>query len=347
MTLGSAAPRRLISNTKLSRQIISLGYALIIMSVLTGISFQIAAAKPPRQVEILMTKDGGACESPIALYEGERMILQLPSEVRVAIPSKDGLIDVFLSEQMVVVNPTSHSLRKEQDERRVTLTFELASGATFICTFELLSRAELLDPHATIELIKVRKTNERLNAERSAIELIERALHEDRSDRKGESTQLQSTPLNEILSSWRDRVKDQALQELLSAHDFRVSSSTPLRAQDHLIYVTIERAIISRSQLYLRARLQNRSQDPFELISIYYFIGGSSNKIQIWPRETLDSAPEKLSRQLTSSLTRGTAPIYLGLISPLNALSSSGLYFEASDGRTVKVKISELTELSD
>ena len=327
---------------------ISLRYLVVLFLNTISIS---SLAKPPKVLNLTMSRQSGSCHSSIALYEGARIIMQLPHAVRVAIPSKDHLVDIFVSEQLVVLHPSAqHRSHTHKIPETVSLTLELSTGATFICSFELFKRNELLDPTSLIELIKVHAADELRQAESAAIDLLQGALTRDLSNTPktdiSEASTKSLTSLNKMIISWRKRLKRQIIENMLMADDFKVSSITPLRAQEHLIYITIERAITAQKELSFRAILHNRSQAPFELSRVYFFERASAQPSEVWPRRLQDVMSDTLNDQSKVVLISGQSPLKLAFTAPITALTGSPLYFESRDGRTIAVQLSQLTELS-
>ena len=205
----------------------------------------------------------------IALFDGLRLTLQFPSKVRVAVPSHDHMLDIFISGRLIVINP---SQKRRTDRKQVTLTTELSSHQAFICQFEVFDQSQLRELNKPLELIRVQSRQAQELIEAEVLELlgayIEHSSHFaiNSNEKKTvltspneRSNRLSSKSIKRI-ESWQKKLEQESIQKLLLASDFQVSSLPPLRAQDNLIYIVIERAIRSQKHLFLRVKLRNRSQ---------------------------------------------------------------------------------------
>ena len=132
-------------------------------------------------------------------------------------------------------------------------------------------------------------------------------------------------------------MEKKSIQNLLLASDFQVSSPTPLRAQENLIYIVVERAIRSQQHLFLRVKLRNRSQATFELKQVQYSSSSLGLPNVLW------SIADQNQPSHQVLLKAGEEARYLSLKAPLDLLSSV-LSFTSTDGRSVKVDMRAFNE---
>jgi hypothetical protein len=324
--LGSVVPKRSKSNTKRA-------LCLIICLITDLIVFDFSYAKPPHQLEFLLSDSEGACQQSIALYEGSRLTMQFPNKVRVAVPSQDQLLDIFISGSLIVINPTQGRI---QTQNKVSLTAELNNGRAFICTFDLFPKRALRESSAPVELIRVKSSNQLRKIESDSIDLLIKHLTlSTQQDQASHSPHLAT-----VVHQWTQRVIDQSRHSLMSAEDFQISSLTPVRAQSHLIYLIVERVIRAQQTLYLRISLQNRSQETFHLRQIHYVPKGSTKAHILWGMEQIDHPLKDVIVQADDP------PILIGLSAPLSLLSGSPLYFTSADGRIVALHMQSFSELN-
>lgn len=318
---------------KRSKSNIRRALCLIICFITDLIVFDFSYAKPPHQLEFLLSDSEGACQQSVALYEGSRLTMQFPNKVRVAVPSQDQLLDIFISGSLIVINPTQGRI---QAQNKVSLTAELNNGRAFICTFDLFPKRALRESSAPVELIRVKSSNQLRKAESDSIDLL--IKHLDPSTQQDQNTH--SPHLAMAVHQWNQRVIDQSRYSLMSAEDFQISSLTPVRAQSHLIYLIVERVIRAQQTLYLRVSLQNRSQETFYLRQIHYFPKGSVKSRILWGMGQVDQHPKTVSVQANDP------PILIGLSAPLSLLSGSPLYFTSINGRTIALHMQSFSELN-
>lgn len=323
---------------------------LLLAIVLLLITWQLSFAKAPKQLSVPMDQSGGSCPQSIALYDGLRLTLQFPSKVRVAVPSHDQMIDIFISGRLIVINPSS---KRRVDRNQVTLTTELSSHQAFICKFELFTQSQLREQGKPVELIRIqsRQTQEILEIE--ALNLLGAYLEDNLTQKTGARLGSESRkPRNQkpnaakktwsprslkLLESWQKRVAQHSIHKLLVAPDFQVSSQPPLRAQDHLIYVVIERIIRSQQRLFLRIKLYNRSQAVFELDRVYYDSSTQLIPQHLWSIDSQKQAIKSLR------IKAGGQAQYLTLTAPLDLLRAT-LSFASLDERVVKVDMTSFSE---
>ncbi|MAD61213.1 MAG: hypothetical protein CMH49_06870 [Myxococcales bacterium] len=337
-------------NKKLhSKALIASQLFLVIISVLT--TDQLTLARAPKQLSIPMNQTGGSCPQSIALYDGLRLTFQFPSKVRVAVPSHDQMIDIFISGRLIVINP---SAERRSDRNQVTLTTELDSHQAFICQFELFAQSELREQNQPFELVRIQDQNAQEAVESKALNLLGAYIRESlnrRSDSVADSVSKniqnkKTTQPEEIISkkgiklikSWQQKLAQHSIQGLLQASDFKVSSLPPLRAQDHLIYVVIERVIRSQQRLFLRIKLLNRSQNLFELDQIYSESSSQALPSILWSTDNQEQLLKKIQLQA------GEKAQYMSLTAPLDLLQSVRLSFASLDGRVVTVDMSSFNE---
>ena len=167
-----------------------------------------------------MDQTGGSCPQSLALFDGLRLTLQFPSEVRVAVPSHDHMLDIFISGHLIVINP---SQERRKDRQLVTLTAELSSHQAFICQFEILNQLQPKGHERPLELLRVQNRQAQELIETEALNLlnsyIERSsqftisLHDDDTKKKtlnmkgsSELTNRLSPKSIKLIESWRKRV---------------------------------------------------------------------------------------------------------------------------------------------
>ncbi len=351
MTSASVVPKTLLSHKS-----INFTSLLIVWGFICAIlPHQQALAIPPRQLELMIDQKGGSCPQPVALYQGRRLIIQLPEEIRVAIPSRDHLLEVFISGRMVVVNPQrlDPTALKARGVSSVSLTVELTSGQTFICALDVLPIPELREPLTPIELIRVQAQRSQQRIESASIDLLNKYLsHGDIPHQLSNpsSSKEEAPHLQNRVRSWRKKTVDQAFTRLLSAEDFKVSDHTPVRAQQHFIYLTIERVIRAQQRAFLRVKLHNRSQTQLSLSRVYYYPRGEAKSVTVWASSTDEYSGNQENHEIRSTAPPylfevDSPPRWLGLIVPLEIVKGAPLHFESSDGRTVSIELSDFSEL--
>ena len=322
---------------------------LVVISVLT--TDQLTLARAPKQLSISMDQTGGSCPQSIALYDGLRLTFQFPSKVRVAVPSHDQMIDIFISGRLIVINP---SAERRSDRNQVTLTTELGSHQAFICQFELFNQSELREQNQPFELVRIQDQNALEAIESKALNLLGAYIRKSlsrRSDSKADSVsknihnekitkpeEMISKKGIKLIKSWQQKLAQHSIQNLLQASDFKISSFPPLRAQDHLIYVVVERVIRSQQRLFLRIKLLNRSQGLFELDRVYYESSSQALAKVLWSIDHQEHLLKKVQLQA------GEKAQYLSLTAPLDLLQSTKLSFASLDGRVVKIDMSSFSE---
>ena len=306
-------------------------FLLFVLSITQTIDLRVVQAQPPHQLEFWLDDGGGACNQNIALYDGLRLTMQFPDPVRVAVPSHDQVVDLFISGTLIVLSPHRDRIHQQQ---KISMTAQLKSGHAFICTFDILPKRLLRDHSTPVELIRVRSKTQLRQAQSTAFHLLSDYL----SSQSHPSTPP-STALSTLIDQWTDRINEYSRLDLLSADDFKVSSSTPVRAQKHLIYVTIDRIIRSRKMLYIRILLHNRSQAVFQLKKVHYFPKGQAISKVLWPPED--------SHQLTTPavVEAKRQPQVISLSAPTTLLTESPLYFTGIDGRSIPVMMDSFEEL--
>lgn len=307
-------------------------FFVLLLSLLQSIEAISLFAKPPHQLEFYVDDTGGACHQSIALYDGLRLTMQFPHPVRVAVPSHDQVVDLFISGTLIVLSPNQN---RAQTQHKISVTAELDNGHAFICTFDLFTRAQLREKSAPVELIRIRSKSQRHQIQSTAIHLLSEYLahHTHKSI-------TQSSALSAIIETWANKISEQAKLDLMSTTHFHVSSPIPVRAQKHLIYVTIERVIRSDTALYLRVRLHNRSQTAFQLKKIYFFPKGQDKAQMLWPTE------HNMASRSAISIEAGRHPQVISLSAPISILNDSPIYFTSVDGRSIPVIMSTFSELS-
>lgn len=312
-------------------------------------------AQAPKQVQFMLGDDGGSCPNSIALYDGLRLTFQFPSKVRVAVPSHDQMIDIFISGRLIVVNPSSN---RRSDQSQVTLTTELSSHQAFICKFTLFDQQALREHDQPIELIRVQSQQGQKRIESEALELL--AMYMKQSALSSQTQTQSSSTLSPFLSkqalskqaqvfiaSWQANIEQQHIQRLMTARDFELSANRPVRAQEHLIYVVIERVIRAHHLLHLRVKLQNHSQKNFELYQVYSQPKNinKSSTLPTFPTASLWSINQPNQIVKTLNLKAGDGAHYLSLSAPQSVLKDSLLIFRSTDGRSIHIDMSEFDEL--
>lgn len=323
---------------------------IITFSLSFSFPFYPAFGQAPRQLNVLIDKTGGSCPQSIAIFDGLRLTLQFPSKVRVAVPSHDHMLDIFISGRLIVINP---SQKRRKDRQQVTLTTELSSHQAFICQFEIFDQTQLREHNKPLELIRVQNRQAQELIEAEAIELlsnyIERSsqftFNSNKNSQKKNplltspnelSTRLSSQSIKRI-ESWQKKLEQESIQKLLLASDFQVSSLPPLRAQENLIYIVIERVIRSQQNVFLRVKLRNRSQAMFELKQVKYSSSSLDLPNVLW--SVTDQ--NQLIRQVL--LKADEEAKYLSLKAPLDLLDSI-LSFISTDGRSIQVDMRAFNE---
>ena len=303
-------------------------------------------ATPIKEVEFVLAPSGGACTQTIALYEDTRLTIQFPQAVRVAIPSVDDSLELFINESLIVISPKKdlfnhHSTPPSPShfKKTVSITTELQSGQAFLCTFDLFPKSILKDQTQNIELIRIRYQSQDEKVESKAIRLLNRYMSNliDHDVLKLKDFAQTSPHLHQRITQWRNEISTNAISTFLNAPDFKVSSLPKLRAQNHLIYINIERAIKSNDMLYLRVSLQNRSQAQFTLKTI------SAQPLNRDEKETL--LWSKQVGQSPLQLRVGHAPTLMSLQLPYPLAKNCLLHFQSSNGRQVSLDLTQFTEL--
>lgn len=297
----------------------------------------------PRQLTFSISAQEGSCDRSVALYQGERLTLKFPQKVQVSVPSQDQLVKLFISGRLVVISPldTPHTEgQKRLKFPSLSVTTELLSGETFICRFTILSRNRLREGDQPVELIRVISAHAERRREDEAIKLIQERLtaHNQTSGTRRGHHITDHTRLDRLLKHWRKRISEETMQQVFGASHLTISSATPLRAQEHLIYVTIERVMVSQDRVYLRMSLRNHSQERFNLHRIFYIPPDESRAMTLWSL-SLSSDGHQVSLP-----PNGRARVMV-IESAINILRSKRLVFEGEDHREVSLDLSELDEL--
>ena len=298
--------------------------------------------QPPQQLTFLISAQEGSCDRSVALYHGERITLTFPDTIQVSVPSQDRLVKLFISGRLVVITPLAQSLPDKQTKTKfpaVSITTELVSGETFICQFEVLPRTYLLEGDKPINLIRIVSKEKKRRRENEAIQLIQMRLkHLERTQSDDQDLNSDYVHLDQLLNHWREQTSRYAIANVLGAPNLRLSSAIPLRTQKHLIYITIERVIISHHLAYLRVKLRNHSQTTFNLHRIVCLPPDGSKAVTLWTPSHLREG------ETLSALPNGQAQIMV-LHAPVHLLRSKHLVFEGEGQRKVSVDLSSLSEL--
>ena len=297
--------------------------------------------KSPQQLTFSISAQEGSCDRSVALYQGERITLKFPQKVQVSVPGHDRLVKLFISGRLVVVTPLSQQPpgRSRSGFPAVSVTTELVSGETFICRFDILPRVNLREGDQPVELIRVISVQEERRREDEAITLIQSRLQRLRQNYpESQVDSHQYSRLDQLLQHWQKQVSQDAIHKVFGSPHLILSSPTPLRAQEHLIYITIERVMVSNDLVYLRIGLRNHSQERFVLHRIFYIPPDEKRAMTLW-------TPSHLPDGATISAPPNGQEKLLVLTAPLHILQSQKLVFEGEDRRNISIDISAINEL--
>ena len=322
-----------------------IGLSLICTSSLA--EDQTTEKRTSTQLTYLISERDGSCAQPVILKRGNRVTLNFPSPVRVSVPSRDQRVNLFISGRLVVVSAmgsASHagerSHKRTERSAQVSVTTELKSGETFICDFVIPSRDAKLH-ESSIKLIRVLSAETERLRERDAVRLIKQRMSVLRSS--DDQTQHSSyQELDQALKTWRELAMAESLHQALGSNHFQVSDPRPLRAQEHLIYITLERVIISETRIYLRALLRNHSQDTFELKEVFYTRADRAQPVVIWRR---DQRSESRNVFTPLSVPADAQSYPMLLTAQRELLTSDALVFVGDRGRDITLKLEAFDEL--
>ena len=298
--------------------------------------------RSPQQLTFSISAQEGSCDRSVALYQGERITLKFPQKVQVSVPSQDQLVKLFISGRLVVISPLVQPQPHTQSTSgfpALSITTELVSGETFICRFEVLPRGHLLEGDKPVELIRIISAREERRQEDEAISLIQRRLKRLRQPQsEPRDTNDNYARLDRLLEHWQKQHSRDVIHQVFGASKLMLSSPTPLRAQENLIYITIERVMLSNEQAYLRVSLRNHSQERFNLHRVSYIPPDQSSSITLW------TSSQVREGERISAPPNGQEQV-LVLQGPINLLKSESLIFEEEGQRDVSINLSMMTEL--
>ena len=230
---------------------------------------------------------------------------------------------------------------------------ELNSHQAFICQFEIFDQSHLRKHQQPLELMRIQSRQAQELVEAEALDLLNAYIERSSQfafdkNKRPKKKALVLTSLSELknrlssksietIESWKKKLEQESIQKMLLASDFQVSSKPPLRAQENLIYIIIERVIRSQQHLFLRIKLKNRSQAMFELKQVQYSSSSPSLPNILWSNAD--------TGQLISQvrLNAGEEAKYLSLKAPLDLLNYI-LLFTSTDGRSIQVDMRAFNE---
>lgn len=304
-----------------------LSYSAQWMGGVRSLSAQDTAAA---QLHFSLSHRHGSCDRPVPLMREQRITLHFPRPVRVALTSSEAELSIFISGRLVVVHALSRSEKGALDAPSVvSVTTELESGESFICQFSLTQTSQPQEQRP-IELIRV--------SDQSWIDRTKKQVLEELKAILSGRSSMADKEVSQALEEWRKQERSLALLSIMGAPDLQISDHTPLRAQDHLIYVTLERAIIAQQELVVRFSLHNRSQDEFALKQVEYIPAPDAQPISMWSQRIDDSPTPMILKP------NGERQL-LSLAVPRAALFNGEIQFISTDGRKVHLELTSLEEL--
>lgn len=294
----------------------------------------------PEETHTLWIGEGASrCERPLPLRVGRQLIFELPYEVKVAAPSAQGLVEVHIAPQLVVVRALESGWGAQA---HVGLSLVFQQGGTLYC--ELTAPR---DPsEITPALVHVRRATQRAKMLREAVSLIDHHLnhHLNKDLSKDFNKRLKGSqaPLTELESAVEVELQDklsalkrswqaESLLKSLSRQPLTLSQRPPLRAQEHLIYLTLTQRFWLGGQVWLRASLINRSQPTFELESLLLRRAGSADERLVTSPKRVTVSADGVERPFATTLTH--AQLYQASEAPAQLVA------RARDGREVTLTL--------
>ena len=335
-------------------------------------------AQGSQELTFSLSEYGGSCDQPIALYRGERLTIKFPREVLVSVPSHDDVVKIFISGRLAVMSAVSLKNTRAKPTRevsRLSVTTELKGGETFICRFDVLASHLLRDAHQKVDLIRVIPADRERDRQRNAVALVAERLRaltaQERTPSIDSNADLASTdqktnaetsttrlgrsrsapklnaPLDQLLTQWRHVLRRRAIEDLLSAENLLISHPTPLRAQADLIYVTLERALVSGDDAFLRVELRNRASDDFKLHRVSYRTPKMMRPKTLWPLGTQSQIGRDLEEEsIEAWVVRADGRTHRRIIkAPLEIFNNGELTFQGEGKRSVTLSLPPLDEL--
>ena len=354
VSVGSRSRTRRVDKLLLMFRYLPISSALFSLISLSLVSLtslaqdQTTEGRKSAQLTYLISERDGACAQPVILKRGDRVTLNFPSPVRVSVPSRDQRVNLFISGRLVVVSAATsaghaakRSHKRTEGSAQVSVTTELKSGETFICDFVIPSSDDQRHRERSIKLIRVLSAETERLRERDAVRLIKQRMNVLRSS--DDQTQHSSyQELDQALKTWRELAMAESLNQALGSNHFQVSDPRPLRAQEHLIYITLERVIVSETRIYLRALLRNHSQDTFELKKVFYTRADQAQSVVIWRR---DQRSDALNIPTSLSVPADAESYPILLTAQREFLTSDELVFVGDRDRDITLKLEAFDEL--
>ena len=181
--------------------------------------------------------------------------------------------------------------------------------------------------------MRFQRPSPQLQARREALKLLENlqadhAQSRALSPREQRDIQALSQALNKALMSLTRSHK----LKLLSAHPVELSEAPPIRAQEHLIYLTLTQRLTLGEERWVRAQLVNRSQPPFTLSTISLKLPNGDVLPVLFEPKALTAQPD------------GQAQAFAFML-PMSALKNGGLQptlsVRSTDDREVSLTLPE------
>ena len=275
------------------------------------------------------------CERPLPLRVGRQLIFELPYEVKVAAPSAQGLVEVHIAPQLVVVRALESGWGAQA---HVGLSLVFQQGGTLYCELTAPRDPSELTP----ALVHVRLATQRANTLRAALSLIDQRLNERLNKGLNEGLNTPQAPLTELESAVEVELQDklsalkrswqaESLLKTLSRHPLTLSQRPPLRAQEGLIYLTLTQRFWLGGQVWLRASLINRSQPTFELESLSLRRTGRADERLVTSPERVAVSADGVEHPFATTLTH--AQLYQA------GEATAQLVARARDGREVTLAL--------
>lgn len=277
------------------------------------------------------------CPEPILLTSKGQVTLEFPEDIQVAAPAEQGYLQVHIAPQLVVVQPNPPDRWKPTT--KVGLSVILKGGGRLYCEFyapnsmnTTFTSPSIEEPSQKIKTIRFSRTSVFVHTQRAALEMIRKAHNMDQAQDAllNQDQRLAQQELKEALQAFQQIVYQKLLLQNLAQHPIKLSSQSPLRAQEGLIYLTIHQQFSLGNQLYLRASLLNRSQPLYEVESFKVILPTGTER-------SIKTEPQKLK------IPPNSKAIYFAFQLPLSDLKASPvqptLLLTSSDGRQLSLSL--------